>query len=182
MSHALRILALVVGTVSLTASHAFAQQPSPNTGRLTFGIAEQGGSFYDDEQSSTTAKGPGWTIGLQGRHPVSTSRTFVTDIAVQPVALTNPNLDQRVRTVSLQFGLEFGRRLFVRPSGGVGFGFWSGDSAGGSFDLRPSFGFAIGLRHELREHHVVSPEFFMRAGTSPSAFTWIAGFQLGIGS
>jgi hypothetical protein len=180
MCHALRTTAVALTAVLLAASHALAQQPSLNTGRVTFGIAAQGGTFDDDDQSS--AQGPGFTVGLQGRHPISASRAFVTDITVQPVAVSNPNLDQRVRTVSLQFGVEFGRRLYVRPSGGIGLGFWSGSSADSPIDLTPSIGFAVGLRRDLRERRVLSPELFVRAGGSPSAFTWIVGFQLGMGS
>jgi hypothetical protein len=173
----LSVLFLAVGMVVPAAAQAPASA-RPEV-RLTPGLVLQGGVFGDDDPEGAGAK-PGIMGGVQVRFQPGYFLGFVFDGALQPVGIRNPHFDETMRSIHAQFGLEIGRRVYVRPSLGMALHFWSGTSAAPSPSKGLAAGFAIGRRKSVSGDGGVWPELALRASAEPGAGMWMIGLQVPI--
>ncbi len=165
---------------ALMTAPAMAQAPAADSRpeiRFVPGVGGAGGVFGDD-----APKGAGTSLGLSaGLHVRFQPRSlvgFVFDSSLQLTGVRNPHFDETGRAIQAQFGLEIGRRLYVRPSLGAAAHLWSGTSAADT-GFGVSAGLAIGLRPSTGSGGIW-PELFMRATAEPGAGIWMIGVQVPI--
>ena len=160
MRHGLVLFAASALSVAW-AGTATAQTPAGVEGRLVVGAALQGGMFGDD--SPRRSSRVGLTIGGQARWRADRRTGLVLDVAFQPFAIRNPHFDERLRVLTLHVAPEIGRRVYVRPGGGVAVHFWSGQAAETAISLAPSVGLATGARFRAGTRAHIQPELAARA-------------------
>ena len=150
---------------------AWAQQAKENTASLVVpGLVYQQAVFGDDNPKWNA--GIGMSIGVQIRGPRSGSTALVFEGTFHPNAVENPHYPEQCLPLCAQIGAQFGRGVFVRPSGGFAV-------QSGSFV--PVLGVAIGLDHDFGGKYLAGAEFLIRASGSHGLFGWIAGLQVPIG-
>jgi hypothetical protein len=84
-------------------------------------------------------------------------------------AVENPHFPEHFLPFYAQLGVQIGRGVYVRPSGGV---------ALQSGSVAPVFGAAIGRDHRLGNKYLVGAEFVIRVSGSHGLVGWIAGLQV----
>lgn len=172
------LLLALAGLPAVATAQTASATPTGPTSLFTAGGAFEPYTFGDDSPKGTT--GVGITLGFQGRRPFSTSKALVFELAAHPIGVQNPWFDETVRVIHVLAGVEFGRRTYVRPAGGVGLAFWSGESES-SIEAGLALAVSVGRRLTLRSRWRLSPEFFWRMSGGPG---WVApayGAQLAIG-
>lgn len=164
----------VAASLFITAIHpsaAWAQQAKEGTVALmALGFVYQQAVFGDDNPRRNA--GSGASIGIQIRGPRSGSRALVFEGTYHPNAVENPHYPEQFLPLCAQLGAQIGRRLYVRPSGGVAV-------QSGSFV--PVLGVAIGREQVFGGKYLAGAEFVIRASGSRGLVGWIAGLQVPIG-
>lgn len=171
---------LALGLVFLVSSAALAQAAPPPGAERRFvpGIVRQGGTFGDDHPLSSATTGI--TLGFQARRHPESRAGLTFEATLQPTAVQNPHFDERLRSIFAEVGFEIGRRIYVRPAGGVALQMWSGaDAADPGFALVMSV--AAGYRRHAGTRMTWAPEFVARSSASFGAWHWMLGVQVPIG-
>jgi hypothetical protein len=171
--------ALVVGFVWV--SPAFAQERGPGDGVETnyaAGVVWQRGIFGDDDPETRSA--PGIILGLQVRDRTAGRTSASIELSFQPIGLANPHFDEALHTLYVLAGAQIGRRLYVRPAGGIALQMWTGSRTESAFSFALAAGFAVGWRDQSR-HGRFHPELVVRCSASPGAISTLIGVQIAIG-
>ena len=147
--------------------------------RLVPGIALQRGVFGDDAPRSRQETG----LAVGGHILARRSDRFawVFEGVLQPNGLQNPHFDERVSSLYLQFGPEFGRRVHVRATAGIALQSWSGSRSCGCLDMAPAAGLAVGVERAVGPAVRITPEFFARGSIGYGIFQSSMGVQVGVG-
>jgi hypothetical protein len=136
---------------------------------LVPGLLYQYAIFGDDDPLSVS--GAGVTAGVQFRGPRRRSTAFVFEATLHLNALENPHYSEVIAPFYGLAGVQIGRKLYVRPAGGVAYQ---------SGSVMPVLSVAVG-----REWHagtyVVSPELVVRSTGSFGIYGWMSGVQIAIG-
>jgi hypothetical protein len=169
-------IAAVIAALPATAA---AQQPESDRVELRFapGLVQQYGVFGDDDPRGTSAIGP--TLGFQLRRHPAHRTGFSFEATLQPTGIDNPHFDETLRSIYVQAGAEIGRRMYVRPSAGVAFQFWSGAFAADP-SIALAFGVAIGYRRPPGERASFWPELVARVSGGPGIGHAMVGVQVPI--
>lgn len=171
MGQLLSIATALVIVAGVGPKAVYAQQPSDGAAYfLVPGLVYQQATFGDDDPRSAARFGP--TIGVQFRGPRPRSMAFVFEATGQLHAVQNPHYPERFVPFYVQLGAQIGRRLYLRPSGGV---------ALQSGSVAPVFGAAIGRDQRVGNKYLAGAEFIVRVSGSHGLFGWIAGLQVPIG-
>jgi hypothetical protein len=166
------VVTALVTAALIFAKTAAAQEAKDHTAVLVVpGVIYQYAIFGDDNPKSD--RGPGFTIGAQVRSPRSGPLVFVAEAMLQPNAVQNPHYAESFLPLYIQGGAQFGRRLYVRPSGGLGFQ---------SGQLVPVLGVAIGRRHLVGTRFLADAEFVVRVSGSHGLAGIVAGLHIPIGA
>lgn len=157
-------------------------QEEPRVGgaetRFAAGIVWQRGIFGDDDPEARSA--PGVIVGMQVRHRTTGRVGASLELAFQPVGLPNPHFDEALHTLYVLAGPEIGRRLYVRPVGGVALQIWSGSRAESALSFALAAGIAVGWSPTSRGGRF-RPELVVRCSASPGALSTVIGVQVGMG-
>ena len=137
------------------------------------------GIFGDASPRST--KETAVTVGVQGAKALGDSKRLIIEATLPLSGLKNPHFDESVGVVYGHVGLQFGRRVHVRPSAGVAMRLWSGSRVETGFDVAPSLGVAAGFSRSAGSRLDIAPELFVRASFRAGAATAIMGVQVAIG-
>jgi hypothetical protein len=172
MANLMALLAAVVVIAATSAQFAEAQTSGREdvAALAVAGVVRTSAVFGDDDPRRT--HGSGVSLGLQVRGPRAGRSAWVFEAALQTDPVQNPHFAESFAPVQVQFGRQIGRRLFVRPSGGIVL------QAG---SVAPLAGVAVGWEHQFRNGLISAPEFVVRAGGAVGIAGWMAGFQVPIG-
>jgi hypothetical protein len=177
-----RLMAPIAALAALVlAAPALAQDPATTGGaetRFAGGLVWQQGVFGDDDPESRSSMGA--IVGLQIRRRSAGAVGASFELAVQPIGLRNPHFDESLHTVYALAGPEIGRRIYVRPTGGVALQMWSGSAAESGLGFALAAGIAVGRRTQTGSRWL-NPEFVVRCSASPGAAALMVGVQAAIG-
>jgi hypothetical protein len=145
--------------------------------RFAAGVVWQRGIFGDDDPEAQSAAG--LIVGMQLRHRTTGRVGASLELAFQPIGLPNPHFDEALHTLYVLAGPEIGRRLYVRPVGGVALQIWSGSRAESAFSFALAAGVAVGWSLTSRDGRF-RPELVVRCSASPGALSTMIGVQVGM--
>lgn len=174
------VAALAVGVI--TSSPAVAQDV-----RIAPGLVWHGAIFGDDDPKSAGSVRP--TVSLVARGQLRRFVGLSFEALLEPLGVSNPHFDERLRSLHAMVGAEIGGRYTVRPAAGVALQLWSGSRAESGATLAPAIAIAIGHRHPPSGYRAnstasaatlvhISPELVARMSYSHGAFSWMAGLQV----
>lgn len=148
--------------------------------RLTPGVAYASASLDRNrpEFDGTAA----FTIGAQVWGGISRTAGLQAELVWQVTEVRNPTLQERFNAAYLLGGPEFSfGQIYVRPSVGVAWLFWSGLQAKDDPDNAFAFGLAIGTERKVDKGFHLAPELVARASTESGLTTYMVGLQVGLG-
>jgi hypothetical protein len=137
---------------------------------LVPGLVYQYAIFGDDDPLSVS--GAGVTVGVQFRGPRRGSKAFVFEATLHLNALENPHYPERIAPFYGQAGMQIGRKIYVRPAGGVAYQ---------SGSVMPVLSVAAG-REWRAGKYLVSPELVVRSTGSFGIYGWMSGVQIAVGT
>ena len=167
-------LALALGSPAIAQDQGQERVGGAET-RFAAGVVWQQGIFGDDDPEARSRLGA--IVGLQVRHRTAGRVGASLELALQPIGLSNPHLDESLHTFYVLAGPEIGRRTYVRPVGGVALQAWSGSQAETGLNFALAFGVAVGRRIDMGRRWW-NPEFVFRCSASPGAASAMIGFQM----
>ena len=169
--------ALVAAVLGLVLIHA-ADGAAQTSVRGAVGIVHQVGIFGDDNPRSTSNKS--LTFGVETRRAPEERAGFAFDMTVPTRVLINPHIDERLFSVYLLAGGEFGRRTFARILGGAALGLFTGSQAESPLELMPAAGFSLGHHIDVGMHTRVTPEVVARGAIRWGVASWMMGLQVAV--
>ena len=172
-------LFLGVGLLAPTESHAQTDRRGAAL-RTALGGAYAGASLDDGQPAfDQTAV---FTWGAQVWGGISRTVGFEAELVWQPTHISNPRIEQAFSALYLMGGPEFSfGQMYVRPSAGVVWLYWTGAQAKQDTDNAFAWGLAIGSERKVDKAFHLVPEVLTRMSFESGLFTWMVGFQLGLG-
>ena len=148
--------------------------------RTVFGVSYAGATLDSNRPSFDETAVFTWGAQLWG----GMSRTvgFQAEVVWQPTHVSNPRIQEAFSALYLTGGPEFSiGQIYLRPSAGVVWLYWTGAAAKDDSDVAFAFGLAIGSERKVDKGFNLVPELVTRMSTESGLFTWMAGVQLGLG-
>jgi hypothetical protein len=177
-----RVAVLVSALVFLAAPVSSAQHASPGVGfRLSPGLGFVTATFGDDSPRSSGAGAV--TLGGFLLIPVSGSTDITVEGTWRPTTLSNPHFDESFSSIYLMGGVQFGGgSVYVRPSLGVDFQYWSGSMGSDDSGTAGALGLAVGFEKPIAAGpwHI-APEGGLKFTLTSGLSSFLLIFSFGIG-
>ena len=177
-----RVMLLALASPLLIVSTGLAQHASPGVGfRLSPGLGFVTATFGDDSPRSSGAGAV--TLGGFLLIPVSGSTDITVEGTWRPTTLSNPHFDESFSSIYLMGGVQFGGgSVYVRPSLGVDFQYWSGSMGSDDSGTAGALGLAVGMEKPIGAGpwHI-APEAGLKFTLTHGLSSFLLIFSFGIG-
>ncbi len=177
-----RVILMVLALVFLAAPSSLAQHASSGVGfRLSPGIGFATATFGDDSPRSSGSGA--FTFGGFLLIPVSGSTDITVEATWRPTKLGNPHFDESFSSVYLMGGVQFGGgSVYVRPSLGIDFQYWSGSMTEDDSGMAGALGLAVGMEKPIDAGpwHI-APEAGLKFTLTSGLSSFLLIFSFGIG-